>query len=355
MIYHRYRKRREIMLDRLAALEAMANANVLEYLYLKGFHYERYYPHGIQRFIGDIDIAIPDLETVWPFVAFDFANGDEHCFMPMIRVTKQGTVAGIVKMEQERVESKYEFFGVEYSVGGVNLSDATLIPWSTVHANCEMLDLGDFQVKVPSLTNQLVLLIGEMLTNHRILFRDVMDYVLLLAHVTKEQLMHAFELLKEYSLMQEFQRINTQTFQQDLLLQTLLNEDVYELIQARVSDGYLEEEQQRVYQGHLLPYLSQMYGEEVGMRMTAFVKNREQEDAELSSEANAPRHVFEQGYHVYLNYLGDHVKGETDWMQADSFTYLKTPVGLYLVTYAEADDDEFERAYQLSLGWDEHA
>jgi hypothetical protein len=359
---------RQIMLKNLSEIARVSEDQNLPYIYLKGLTYEKYYPNKQYRKMNDVDIVLKNKNSLWSFISNAFSRGHEHVFMPTLRSNclfsnnSDDSIIGLFKVNKEDVSP----FGTEFDLSGFTITDCTYIPAFELFENTEMLALENgTNIRIPSIKNRILIFMGELVTRPKIVIRDVLDSLLLMMQATSKDLEELENLVNKYFLNNELIRLIHTMKSLEIDISQHLSPQLTKFISKCSTKHYLENERDRIYKGHIIPYFLNVLPKERAVKEILHFRRREKLSALIEEQpTNAeyierinrvgnrfatPREQFEKGHYVFFVYLGDHIKSEWDWIEKNGLQYVSTPVGLYWVSKEALEPEEvFDCAYENS-------
>jgi hypothetical protein len=366
--FKEYINGRQTMIKNLSEIFTISKEQNIPAIYLKGISYEEYYPNKQYRKMNDIDIVIKNENDLWPFLSNAFTNGYEHVYMPTLRTNcllsnnLDDSVIGLVKVNKENSP----LYGTEFDLSGFTITDCTYIPAYELFRNTKVLTLENgTSIRLPSITNQILISIAELVTRPKIFIRDVLDSFLLMNLATRTDLERLEDLITKYFLRNELIRLVHAMKSLELDLSHQSSSQFNKFIDKFSTKHYFNNERDRIYKGHLIPYFLNVLPKNRAVKEILHFRRREKLanllevqgiNVELISRINrignrfaTPRAQFEKGHYVFFVYLGDHIKSEWNWIEKDEFQYVSTPQGLYWVSKEALEPEEiYDRAYEIS-------
>jgi Uncharacterised nucleotidyltransferase len=366
MIYRRYLKRREKIIETLEGLSNInSKSDTPQLLYLKGISIEKYYPKNIHRFTNDVDLVVCEPQSLWTYIKKSLDEGFDQNFLPKIRFDGNEKLIGLFKMAKEDTSASSAVFVKEFNIGGFTITDITYIPEDILKRDYEKFSINNnAQIDTLSVTNHLLVLFGELVTRRVHFIRDAIDFLLLLKHSTVKQLNELKKFISQYALEHEVARLVTYINKISVGYSFLKGFQIDFL--NEYTKGYFEQtEFTRCYKSHIIPFLNhtknitEVYEDVLYFRKRERLGEKVDLDDEgclslkrlmkLNAKYPSPMSQLQAGHHVYLVFIEGTEKGELKFIKRDKYDFVRTPVGTYWLTQEALESEEiYDEVFELS-------
>jgi hypothetical protein len=296
-------------------------SSAADFILLKGEAVQRYWPKHLRRDTVDLDIIAVDLTSFVKIAQHLREQGYEHLTTMMFCSDPvNGRLLG-----SARLENTDGFGDIEIHIGGFPILNGVYLPFE---------DLGNYTVReeilgenITTLTTpgHLLILLGELMSRERILFRDIADMIFLLRAMTKQEIQAAVMKAQALNLGRSIKAIAFELKSLDPI--SYGSETVNSFI--KMSDGHFGKVKSRFQIlmnnrsifGKLLMFFRVLFDElNRKDRLLVFLN--------LARKVPVEKIMFRAGVPVYLIFLSDYT-GEWRLVTSGRYHFFMTPIGSF--------------------------
>jgi hypothetical protein len=311
--------RRGVLYEAAEELLSMARSNGIKVKLLKGLEVERSYTTCLPRQFGDLDPALPDVESLWYFTPLVEEQG--YILQQIsFRLADNGLVGGAVFVR----EDKERHVTLDVQFGGQPLTPRHHQPFdSDFWGTCES--------KISRVWN-LRILLGESLERRHLKLRDLLDFQQLVSSISKEEIKELISAVRANHLTFQLRRfvaacsVHGMPITPALDLGSLLIERVPSKATQVTMHAFLASCHMGMFKGvldacHSLRW--SLLGECTGSYWQLGLR-------QLLADQTDSRRELDSGSYLSFVRVDSKPAGPLGWIQSQGHPILATPLGLWL-------------------------